>query len=78
MGENRISMAQRIAEKDDEIRSERELREAAERSAAAAKGNVTKLRKRAAAGVCPCCNRTFLALQKHMAHKHPDFRAEAA
>ena len=44
MGENRISMAERIAEKDDEIRSERELREAAERSAAAAKGNVTKLR----------------------------------
>jgi hypothetical protein len=23
--------------------------------------------------VCPCCNRTFSNLQRHMAHKHPQF-----
>jgi hypothetical protein len=23
-------------------------------------------------GVCPCCNRTFSDLQRHMATKHPD------
>ena len=31
-----------------------------------------KYLKRAAAGVCPCCNRTFLDLQRHMKTKHPN------
>lgn len=48
----------------------------AERRAAAAKGQVTKLKKRAAAGVCPCCNRTFSDLQRHMHSKHPGFLSE--
>jgi hypothetical protein len=45
--------------------------QAAERSASAARGQVTKLRKRIANGVCPCCNRTFANLARHMASKHP-------
>lgn len=49
---------------------------AAERRASAAKGQVTRLKNRAAAGVCPCCNRTFAQLQRHMAAKHPNFTAE--
>jgi len=48
----------------------------AERQAAAARGQVTKLKKRAANGVCPCCNRTFANLQRHMATKHAGFVAE--
>lgn len=32
-----------------------------------------RLQKRIEKGVCPCCNRTFLNLQKHMATKHPEF-----
>jgi hypothetical protein len=48
----------------------------AERSAAAYKGQATKLRKRAAAGVCPCCHRTFQQLARHMQNKHPKFVAE--
>jgi len=28
--------------------------------------------KRVARGVCPCCNRTFENLARHMATKHPD------
>lgn len=28
--------------------------------------------KRAAAGVCPCCNRTFQQLARHMRAKHPE------
>ena len=39
----------------------------------ATKGQVTKLRKRASAGVCPCCNRSFQNLRRHMKTKHPDF-----
>lgn len=69
----RDRLAQQIAQRDDEIRAQREMREAAERSAAALKGQITKLNKRTAAGVCPCCNRTFTALHRHMKTKHPDF-----
>lgn len=32
-----------------------------------------RLRKRAAAGVCPCCNRTFKALSQHMTNQHPEY-----
>ncbi len=37
------------------------------------KGQVTKIKKRVHNGVCPCCNRTFTDLQRHMSTKHPDF-----
>lgn len=56
---------------------ERAFREAAERQAAARKGQITRLRNRAAAGVCPCCNRSFENLRRHMATKHPQFHTEA-
>ena len=46
---------------------------AAERSGRATKGHVTRLKKRVAAGVCPCCNRTFKDLARHMKSKHPDY-----
>lgn len=35
------------------------------------------LRNRAAAGVCPCCNRTFEQLGRHMTTKHPEYVKEA-
>lgn len=73
----RDRLAQQIAQRDDEINRERERREAAERQAAAARGQVTKMKKRASAGTCPCCNRTFLSLQSHIAKKHPQFAADA-
>jgi hypothetical protein len=37
------------------------------------KGHATRITKRAKAGVCPCCNRTFKQLAAHMANKHPEF-----
>jgi hypothetical protein len=48
-------------------------RDQAEASARAYKGAATRARKRAGAGVCPCCNRTFKQLAQHMKSKHPDF-----
>lgn len=30
-------------------------------------------KRRIAAGVCPCCNRTFAKLAMHMTSKHPDY-----
>ncbi|MCR1785334.1 hypothetical protein KVF89_22530 [Nocardioides carbamazepini] len=41
--------------------------------ARAAKGQLTKTKKRVAAGVCPCCNRSFQNLAKHMAGQHPSY-----
>lgn len=71
--QERDLLKQRIAQKDDEIISQRRCRESAERSASAYKGQATRLRKRAKAGVCPCCTRHFDNLQRHIASKHPDF-----
>lgn len=74
----RDRLAQQLAYKDDLIADERRRREEAERATSAQKGVVTKLRKRASAGVCPCCNRTVSQMARHMASKHPTFKAEAA
>lgn len=35
-----------------------------------------KMRKRIANGVCPCCNRTFQNLLRHMQTEHPDMTKE--
>ncbi len=43
--------------------------EARRRAEKAAK---TRLKKRVAAGVCPCCNRTFKQLAAHIKRKHPE------
>ena len=48
-------------------------RRAAERQLSAARGQMTKLRKRVGNGVCPCCKRTFQQLGRHMKAKHPDY-----
>lgn len=74
----RDRLAQRVAEKDDEIRRQRELREATERRLSASRGVVTRIKNRIGHGVCPCCNRTFGDLAQHMASKHPTYSAEAA
>lgn len=50
-----------------------EAARAAERRAAAARGQVTRLKNRAVAGLCPCCNRSFVQLSRHMSTKHPGF-----
>lgn len=53
---------------------ESDRRRAAERSAAAHKGWATRIRNRIANGVCPCCNRSFSNVLRHMNTKHPDFQ----
>lgn len=65
----RDRLAQQVAQRDDAIRDK-------ERELVAAKGQITKLRKRASAGSCPCCKRTFSNMAAHMKTKHPDFKAE--
>ncbi len=45
----------------------------AERRRSAAIGQVTKMKNRAKAGLCPCCYRTIKQLAAHMKRKHPDY-----
>jgi hypothetical protein len=47
------------------------------RSAAAYKGHLTRIRRRIAAGVCPCCRRTFSNVERHIQGQHPEFVAKA-
>lgn len=46
--------------------------------AAGHKGAHTKTKRRVAHGVCPCCNRTFANVARHMAGQHPDYIADVA
>ena len=56
----------------EQARLEQEAREAEQR-ALKAEAATKRLKKRAAAGVCPCCHRTVSQMQKHMATKHPEY-----
>lgn len=42
------------------------------------KGVMRKTQKRVANGVCPCCNRSFENLRRHMETKHPDYDPSAS
>lgn len=75
LGESEADKYRRIAQQEearaDDLRAQRDRRE---RQLAAARGRITKIKNRVAAGVCPCCSRTFSNLARHMAGKHPDYK----
>jgi hypothetical protein len=79
--EKRLSQAQREAEyAKQDAAAQRRRAEAEERRTTTYKGLATKernkrvrLETRAANGVCPCCNRSFVQLARHMRSQHPDF-----
>lgn len=50
--------------------------DSAKRSRDAYKGHLNRTKKRVKNGVCPCCNRTFQDLARHMETKHPRFNEE--
>jgi hypothetical protein len=58
------------------LSGEREDHGRTRRRLSATQGVVTRTKKRIAAGVCPCCKRTFQQLARHMAGQHPDYAAE--
>lgn len=60
------------------LRATRDLLTHEERSHAATRGHLTRTKKRVAHGVCPCCNRTFQQLGRHMKAKHPEYIEETA
>lgn len=40
------------------------------------KGKLHAVKERIKNGVCPCCNRSFVNLKRHMATKHPRFKED--
>jgi hypothetical protein len=63
----RDQLKQDTARLHERIQEEKSRAEKAEKKLAAST-------KRAMAGVCPCCNRTFSNVQRHMQTKHPNVR----
>jgi DNA repair exonuclease SbcCD ATPase subunit len=72
----RDRLAQQVAQRDDEIKWQKDQREHSERQLSAARGQITKIKKRSSAGTCPCCSRTFANMAEHMKHQHPEFVAD--
>lgn len=69
----RDRLKQENARLEDCIRSQTSSTEFYKRQSAAMKGVATKMKNRIKVGVCPCCNRTFQDLARHMASQHKDF-----
>jgi hypothetical protein len=65
----RDRLKQEMARLEDEKHA---IERAAEEKVRAAEAKARRLLTRAGAGVCPCCNRTFSQLARHMEKKHPD------
>ena len=61
--------------KQETARLEDERRLALDRAERAEQTN-RRLKKRAAAGTCPCCQRTFSNMSQHMRRQHPDYVRE--
>lgn len=77
-GEGEAERLAREVERERAVASRlRAEKEAERRSHIATKGHATRLKKRIAAGVCPCCKRSFNDLARHMAGKHPEYPSEA-
>ena len=74
----RDRLKQNAAMMSDMLKEKQERLDEQTRKLNAQKGVNTKLRRRAAAGVCPCCNRQFANLHSHMKTKHPDFAKAVA
>lgn len=72
------SDVERLRKENERLRKEKEWAEQAAKRANEASTDaseqLSRLRKRAKHGVCPCCKRTFQQLARHMAARHPGFK----
>jgi len=66
-------LSSRLASAQEQSNHYREQRDATQRSNVALRGVTTRIKRRIAKGVCPCCNRTFADLARHMESKHPKY-----
>lgn len=69
--------AERQVQRLQTVRMDLERQVEHERHATRAqKAAKTRIKNRVHKGVCPCCNRTFENLRRHMSTQHPDFAKE--
>src|SRR5262249_7933787 len=68
----RDRLKQKVAQLNDEVAELRISRATAEGKRLEAEKKLVASKRRAIAGVCPCCSRTFQNVQRHMKTKHPN------
>lgn len=61
-----------IAQLDRRVANAQEDARAAHASLVATKGHLTRVKRRADAGVCQHCNRSFANVARHVEHMHPE------
>ena len=66
--------AKKLEQAETNARYYADRAEEALRSNSALRGVVTRTKNRIANGVCPCCNRHFENLHRHMTTKHPEYK----
>lgn len=71
----RDRLKQQVAARDDWLATAVSEKQAEKRAHAATKGKLTKVKKRADAGVCQHCQRTFSNVAAHVKHMHPEAQA---
>ncbi len=62
--------------KGSDLQAAQAERDFANRSRSSIKGHLTRTKNRIGNGVCPCCNRTFKDLARHMQGQHPDYASK--
>lgn len=70
----RLERQVRDARADEAL--ERQARKHFEHKARGMKGALTRVKKRIAAGRCPCCSHEFKDLERHMKNQHPKWDPE--
>lgn len=74
-GESDIERERRLKNHyKDMMETAQQQRDSARNKARAEKAAKTRLKNRVKRGVCPCCNRTFQNLARHIETKHPEFK----
>jgi hypothetical protein len=72
-------MAESAAQKAErELAAERALHQRTQFLVMQAREETARLQRRISVGCCPCCNRNFQNLQRHMKTKHATFNVVAA
>lgn len=65
------ALERRLASRNEDMRAAYADLIVTKKKLAATKGQLTKTKKRAVAGLCPCCSRSFVDIRRHIANKHP-------
>jgi len=78
-GHGQVYLGQPVCERLTEVQSKnlllRQQLDQAEADAARKGKQVASLKRRAKNGLCPCCRRHFMNVQRHISTKHPGFAA---